>query len=273
MDLNDHPDLENPILIAGWPGMGLVAYKSVSYLIEHLEARPLAEFDIQDLYQVRGVTVNNGMVEHLEIPKGSAYFHKGNGNGSDLLLFLGDEQPVAGKELYLSREILEMARRLGCREVFTFAAMVTGISHHAISKVWGCTNRSDLLEKMKRHDILPMSDGQISGLNGLLVGVASSFGMAANCLLGELPYYATQIAYYPASCAVLEKFADLTGVKLNLDSLRQQCKTTQIEIDTYIEHIKREASRKREESPASEEPSESLKGEEEEEEEEEDIMN
>lgn len=249
--------------------MGLVAFKSVSYLIETLNARPLAHFDIPDLYQIRGINVNNGIVENIEAPKGSAYYYKPNGKTKSLILFLGDEQPVAGKELIVSNEILQMARNIGCREVYTFAAMVTGISHHSVPKVWGCTTRNTTLEKMKSHDILPMNEGQISGLNGLLVGVAGSFGMTANCLLGELPYYATQIAYYPASCAVLEKFAAMTGLRLNLDSLRQQGKTTQIEIDTYIEHIKHEAIKKRDDAPESEERPKRIKNEEDDE----DIMN
>lgn len=270
MKVSAHPPLLNPVLIAGWPGMGLVAYKSVSYLIETLKAKPLAQFDIPDLYQIRGITVNNGVVETIEIPKGTAFFHNGNGSPRSLILFLGDEQPVAGKELIVSRELLTMARDLGCGEVFTFAAMVTGVSHHAVPKVWGCTSRADALEKMKEHDILPMNEGQISGLNGLLVGVAAGMGMHACCLLGELPYYATQIAYYPASCAVLEKFQMLTGVTVNLDAIRQQGKTTQIEIDTYIEHIKREALRKRDDPSQSEEAPEPPKSEDDEEE---DIMN
>jgi proteasome assembly chaperone (PAC2) family protein len=261
MKLSAHPNLVDPVLIAGWPGMGLVAYKSVSYLIENLKAKPLASFDIPDLYQIRGITVNSGMVDNIEIPKGAAFFHNGNGSLRSLILFLGDEQPVAGKELIVSKELLEMARGLGCKEVFTFAAMVTGISHHAVPKVWGCTNRADALEKMKTQDILPMNEGQISGLNGLLVGVAAGMGMQACCLLGELPYYATQIAYYPASCAVLEKFQGLTGVTVDLDALRQQGKTTQIEIDTYIEHIKREALRKRDDTTQSEEVPEPPKSE------------
>jgi proteasome assembly chaperone (PAC2) family protein len=268
MEFLNNPKLKNPVLIAGWPGMGLVAYKSVSYLIETLKATPLAQFDLPDLYQIRGINVANGVVEDIEIPKGKAYFHRAEKKGRNLILFLGDEQPVAGKELIVSKEILQMASEFTCKEVFTFAAMVTGISHHAVPKVWGCTTQNSILEKMKAHDILPMIDGQISGLNGLLVGVASSFGMHASCLLGELPYYATQIAYYPATCAVLEKFSGLIGMDVELDSIRQQGKTTQIEIDTYIEHLKREAIKKKEDAQPSEEPVEPPKGDDDE-----DIMN
>jgi proteasome assembly chaperone (PAC2) family protein len=263
MKLNASPKMNDPVLIAGWPGMGLVAFKSVAYLVEKLQARPLAQFDLPDLYQIRGITVNNGVVEAIEIPKGNAYYSSVPGAPRSLILFLGDEQPVAGKELIVSREILSMAQGLGCREVYTFAAMVTGISHHAVPKVWGCTNIASMLETMKQHDIMPMSEGQISGLNGLLVGVAAALGLRASCLLGELPYYATQIAYYPAACAVLEKFMELTGMSLDLATLRQQSKTTQIEIDTYIEHVKREALRKREDSQSQEEPAEIAKNEDE----------
>jgi len=243
-----NPKLNNPILVAGWPGMGLVAYKAVAYLIEHLETHLLAQFEMPDIYQLRGINVNQGLVEMLEIPDGKAFYYKPDDSKRSLIFFIGDEQPVAGKELLVSKEILGMAKELGCTEVFTFAAMVTGISHRSASKVWGCTTMPAMLQKMKSFDILPMTDGQISGLNGVLVGIAPSFGMTATCLLGELPYYATQIPYYPASCAVLEKFSLLSGVSIDLEPLIQQSKTTQIEIDTYIEHIKKEAMKKKDET-------------------------
>ena len=256
MEIVDRPKLRDPVLIAGWPGMGLVAFKSVAYLIEQTEAKPLAHFEIPDLYQVRGINVKDGSVEQIEIPKGSAYYYTPPGKGRSLILFLGDEQPVAGKELIVSRELIKLAKEFGSKEVYTFAAMVTGISHHAIPKVWGCATQKALLTKMKTHDVQPMSEGTISGLNGLLVGVASTFGMRASCLLGELPYYATQIAYHPASCAVLEKFSLLVDIPLELDQLRRQSKTTQIEIDTYIEHVKREAMRKKDDPLPTLEPPE-----------------
>lgn len=259
MKLFREPKLRDAILIAGWPGMGLVAYKAVSYLIEKMEVKPLANFDLPDIYQIRGINITDGIVEKIEIPRGRAYYLQANGEARDLIIFLGDEQPVAGKELLLSEDILKMAKKFGCREVYTFAAMVAGIDHHATPRVFGCATNSKILEKMKAHDILPMSSGQISGLNGLLIGIAPAMGMEGACLLGELPYYANQIAYYPASCSVLEKFVGLCGINLELESMRQRSKTTQIEIDTYIEQIKQEAMRRRDSQTPSSEPEDSPK--------------
>lgn len=232
------PQLRDPVLVAGWPGMGLVAFRAVSFMLEKLETRPLAEFESREIYPLKNVEINEGLIETSRLPESRAYYHVADGEGRDLVLFLGEEQPVAGGEWNLSSEILELGAALGVRDVYTFAAMVTHIDHRAKPRVWGCATNPDLVQVLERSDVSIMQDGQISGLNGLLLGVARSRGMNGTCLLGELPYYLTQIAYPTASLVVLERFCDIVGLSLDLDELRALSAATQAEIDTYFEQIK-----------------------------------
>ncbi|MFC1593118.1 hypothetical protein ACFL4C_03800 [Candidatus Omnitrophota bacterium] len=44
------PRLDNPILIAAWPGMGDVALKSATYLVEILKAEPFACLKSSDYF-------------------------------------------------------------------------------------------------------------------------------------------------------------------------------------------------------------------------------
>ncbi len=218
--------------------MGLVAFKAVSYMLEHLDSRPLAQLDAHSIYPLKSVDITDGVIESSRLPESRAYYHVADGSGRDLVIFLGEEQPVAGTEWALSSELLDLALGTGVKDVYTFAAMVTQVDHRTHPRVWGCATNTELTAVLRHSDVAIMEDGQISGLNGLLLGVARHRGMNGTCLLGELPYYLTQIAYPMASLAVLESFCNLVGVKLDLDELRALATATLTEIDTYFEQIK-----------------------------------
>ena len=256
------PDLQDPVLVAGWPGMGLVAFRAVSYLLESLDIEPLAEFEPLDIYPLRSVAIEEGVIESARLPHAKAYHHQARGSNRDLVIFLGEEQPVAGAEWRLSNEILELASGLGVRDVFTFAAMVTHIDHKTHPRVWGCATRAELTKNLESAEVAIMQEGQVSGLNGVLLGVARHKGMNGYCLLGELPYYLTQVAYPRASCAVLEAFCQLVGTEIDLSELRALGLATLAEIDTYFEQIKSEVEEKEGHVPPfSEEPDEEDEGE------------
>jgi proteasome assembly chaperone (PAC2) family protein len=233
--------------------MGLVAFRAVSYLLESLRPVPLAEFEPPDIYPLRNVSIADGLIESTKLPQSRAFYHSFGNSQRDLIIFLGEEQPVQGREWNLSNEILDLGTSFGARDVYTFAAMVTHIDHRTRPKVWGCATRPEVTEELRRAGVSVMKEGQISGLNGLLLGIARQRGMRGTCLLGELPYYLTQISYPLASLAVLESFGALVGLDLDLDELRALSAATQAEIDTYFEQIKHETADK-EELPPLDEP-------------------
>ncbi len=228
------------MLVAGWPGMGLVAFRAVSYLAERLRVEPLDGIDVADLYPLKSVSVSNGIIEQVQLPSSRAFLHAARHGGRDLVIFLGEEQPVHGKEWSVSNSILDMAARLGTTEVFTFAAMVTQNDHRTRPRVWGCATHAGLVPALKAAGVSLMEEGQVSGLNGLLLGVARARGMDGTCLLGELPYYLTQMSYPVASLAVLEAFVAITGTEVDLGGMRSACEGTLTEIEAYLEQIKGE---------------------------------
>ena len=234
------PKLKKPVLVAGWPGMGLVAFKAVSYLIEHLGVEPQGGLDMADLYPLKSVSISNGLVEEAVLPSSRAFVHAAGRRGRDLVLFLGEDQPVHGKEWSVSNAILDMGSGLGATEVFTFAAMVTQNDHRARPRVWGCATNAATVSTIRSAGVGLMEEGQISGLNGLLLGVARARGMDGTCLLGELPYYLTQMAYPMASLAVLEAFVSITGTEVDLGDLRVACETTRAEIEAYLDQTRGE---------------------------------
>ena len=90
-------------------------------------------------------------------------------------------------------------------------------------------NNEELIAEVRRYDnTVLMSDverrrgqGTISGLNGLLLGVAMERGIEGICLLGEIPVYLSQfpIPYPKASRAILEVLLSRFGLGLDLSKL------------------------------------------------------
>ena len=86
---------------------------------------------------------------------------------------------------------------------------------------------------------------QISGLNGLLLGVAKERGMEGVCLLGEVPSYASKLQNPMAALAIINALQELLGININTEELsrfasetREQMKRVAAEaMEEYIDYF------------------------------------
>ena len=62
--------LIEPVMIAGWPGMGSVALGVVDYLQRNLNAVKFAEIEVDPLSIIDSVTVEDGLATIVPTPKG-----------------------------------------------------------------------------------------------------------------------------------------------------------------------------------------------------------
>jgi len=124
---------------------------------------------------------------------------------------------------------------------------VTSIHHTAKPRVWAVPNSSRLIPEIRRYgntvlmSELDGNDGQgaITGLNGLLLGVAKSRDIEAVCLLGEVPYYLQGAPWpYPkASISVLEVLGSVLSIPLDLTELQESAARVEANIDQILETL------------------------------------
>ncbi len=221
----------DPILVAAWPGMGNVAYGAAMYLKENLQASKFAEIMPENFFYRTGIQVVDGIVEIPGLPKSEFYFYKNSHGPRDLLLFIGESQPVMEKEYELALRIVELTAYYRVREIITFAATPVNITHHADPGVLCVSTHSETLNTMKQYGIKVMNAGHIGGLNGLLLGVGSESGIGGTCFLGEIPFYTAKIENPKSSLAVLRIFSKYTGIGFDFSSLLQMAKFVEEEID------------------------------------------
>ena len=251
--LCQEPQLENPILIASWPGIGNIGIIAVDTLRGKLEAEEFGEIEPQEFFYPKRVLIRKGVLECLEFPSSKFYFKKIR--GTDIIFFVGEEQPTEGGRMYaegrkacrMAGLVLDVAEKFKCRRVYTSGAAVALIHHTAKPRVWAVPNAGSLISEIKAYqNTVLMSDiegrgghGNITGLNGLLLGVAKKRGFEAICLMGEIPVYLQgfPLSYPKASKSVLEVLSHSLKIEVNLDTLDELDQKVQQRIEEFYQQV------------------------------------
>ena len=218
--LHARPRLKTPNMLAAWPGVGNVALIVASYLQRKLAFKELGEIEPSSFFDPVGVVVKDNVVEEPKFAQSKFYYWKNKGEGNDLIIFNGEDQPAA-RGYELANCVLDVAERFKVSTVFTCAAAMTRIHHTESPGVLGAATSPSAAEIFKKYGLINASNLQIAGLHGLLLGVAKEREIEGICLLGEVPVYATRVQNPMAALAVLEVLTAMLGVDIDLDELAQ----------------------------------------------------
>jgi len=239
--LDKIPKLKNPYLILAWPGMGEVASQAGRYLMEQLKAVEFASIPAEDFFYLTGSVVEKGLLSAPSLPQSKFYYWKNSynkGGGRDLIIFLSSAQPdLANAQNYCER-IIKVAQYFKVKTIIGFAAMPQPIDHTQEPHVWFAASHKELLDNLKKYNFNLLNEGQISGMNGLFLGLAKERGLAGFCLLGEIPLYTIQIKNPKASLAVLNALSKIIGIKIDFSKLTGQIQTMEDEINKFLDYLK-----------------------------------
>jgi proteasome assembly chaperone (PAC2) family protein len=115
------PKLRTPNMLAAWPGIGNVATIIANYLKTELPFKELGAIEASQFFDPIGVLVKDNVVESPQFPQSQFYYYKNEGDGSDLILFIGDDQP-ATKGYDLANCVLDVGEKFQVSRIFTCAA-------------------------------------------------------------------------------------------------------------------------------------------------------
>ncbi len=225
------PDLQEPYLVCGLPGSGYVGKLAVEHLIQEVNAKLLADI-YSPSFPPQVMIRSDGTADLM---KNTMHYWKNDGK-PDMLILTGDAQPSTPEAEYtLGTEILELADKFHTKAVFTLAAYITGVFVDK-PKVYATATNVDLLKEFQSQDILVMDGGSVTGMNGLIVGLAKLKGMNGMCLLGETSGYVVDAK---ASQAVLEVLLSMIGVKIDMKTLEKRAKDTEMLIQTIEQQMRK----------------------------------
>jgi proteasome assembly chaperone (PAC2) family protein len=165
-------------MVAALPDMGNVAGIGLAYLAKKLEAKVYAELYS---YWPPFVSHKDGIIDYRQ-----ASYRFYSVEGHNLLIFTGDFNPAEPRRLYeVCYEVLDMAQKMDVRSLYSIGAAFRQPT--TSDRVYAAANSAAMVVPLKEAGIeMLQGEGQISGFNGLIMGLAKERGIDAACLLGEI---------------------------------------------------------------------------------------
>jgi proteasome assembly chaperone (PAC2) family protein len=197
-----------------------------------------AEYATSDLFDVDHVAVQAGLVQPFRYPKNQFFVWHNPDGGSDLIVFIGEAQPLHGRYNFC-RKLIDYAQSEGVSKIFTFAAMATGADLSDESRVIGVATDADTMRQLTENDIALLQSGSISGMNGIMLGVAAERKIPGGCLLGEMPAALVNVPFPKASYAVLNAFGQLAGFEIDLAELQLEVDRIDRQLSEALDQIRR----------------------------------
>ncbi|MFB6155866.1 MAG: PAC2 family protein, partial [Haloferacaceae archaeon] len=180
------PDLRDPILIEGLPGVGHVGKLAAEHLLEEFESE-LVRRIYADFFPPQVTLDEESVAEltHVEI-------HAVDADGQDLLVLTGDHQAQDTPGHYhLTDAILGVADEFEVERVFALGGVPTGelVEEYTVLGAVADAGQREALEDAGVEFREDEPAGGIVGVSGLLLGLGARRGLEVACLMGETSGY------------------------------------------------------------------------------------
>ena len=207
--------LNNPILIEGLPGLGLVGKIAIRHLIKQLKAKKFAylyspHFPYFVLVNKKG---------NVRLLRGAFYYVKDPNNKHDVILFTGDSQSQTIEGQYdIAEKMLTFAKKHDVQTIVT----IGGYRMESTEKpkvIAAGTNQNILDQAMNAGATVSSTGSPIVGTAGLILGLARFKHINALCLLGETRGYLPD----PLSArSVIEVLKNMFNLNVDMATLDEE---------------------------------------------------
>lgn len=231
---SDVPDLSGAVLLhhfSGFMDAGSAGSAMVGHLLDTLEHRVIARFDIDDMLDYRArrppMTFATDRWEDFEAPELVVHLLH-DAIGTPFLLLTGPE-PDRRWEAVVSA-VTSLVERWGVRLAVGFHGIPMGVPHTRKLTVITHGTRPELVTEKSPFNRIQVP-GHLSGLLELRLGQAGhdAMGFAA-----YVPHYLAQATYPTAALGVLEALMKSTGLAVDATGLRESAKKTDAEIARQV---------------------------------------
>jgi len=206
-------EANNPILIEGLPGLGLVGKIAMRYLIKQLNAQKFAylyspHFPYFVLVNQKG---------NIRLLRGTFYFAKNPTGPNDIILFTGDSQSQTIEGQYeIAESMLSFAKKYNVQTIATIGGYRMETKNPKV--IVAGTSQQILDKALNAGAIVSPKGSPIVGTAGLILGLARFKKIEALCLLGETRGYLPDPL---AARSVIEVLKSLFAFNIDLSGLNQ----------------------------------------------------
>ncbi len=214
-------NLKNPIIVEGFPGVGMIGTIAATYLADKLKMKLIGYIQSNLFPPIAAI--------HNFRPVSPARVYASEEQN---LIVLFSEFVVPAYIVYeLSKEIIEFAKKKKVSMIYSLAGIA---NPNPTNKIYGIGSTNEVIEKLKKHNVQPIKEGATQGLSGILLSECSSQKFPAANLLAETNLQLDA----RAAALVIDKVAEMSSIKVETKTLIEEGKKINARIKEAIEKIK-----------------------------------
>ena len=218
IDISEKPQLNDPILIEGLPGIGFVANIASLHLIKELKAVKFAQIFSSSFQDFAITTETGGALS----PINELYYAKRK-NERDLIIWYGNTQALTTIGQYeLVGKVLDIVQELGCK----FVISIGGFKKDEATPVPAIYSTATDLDTMQQTLDLgtKVMVGHVFGIAGLSVGLSRIRDLKGFSLLVDTPGMNPDVNAARHALLTLGKYLnlniDLTNIETNGNEIK-----------------------------------------------------
>jgi uncharacterized protein (TIGR00162 family) len=226
VDVFREPEVKDPIMIEGLPGIGHVGKIALMHLAKEMGAQKFATLHL-DSFSPHVLIQKSGLIQTM---KNDFYYWKAKEKDQpDIIFATGNTQSSTPDGQYtLTGKIMDLGIKYGVKEIYTLGGL--GVGRMVDNpKVFGAVTDLKYLETLEEMDVMVKRDsiGQIIGVSGLLLGLGKNQGIPGMCLMGETSGY-----YLDPNSAkvVLEVLTKILKVEISMKTLETKAKAAEMKV-------------------------------------------
>jgi proteasome assembly chaperone (PAC2) family protein len=238
-NLEWRPELERPILIAGftgWNDAADAASVAVDTLLNSWQARRFGAFDGEEFFDFQAtrpqIKLVDGVTRAVEWPENVLSATEPNleaAGGRGGILLTGPEPNFRWRSF--SAAVVELAKELNVEMVVTMGALLADVPHSRPVSVAANSQDSALV------DSLGLSASRYegpTGITGVLHRICAEGGLASVSFWASVPHYLPAVPSAPAALALLDKLSTLLGTSVDTSDLEHTAETYQEQVSAAV---------------------------------------
>jgi len=213
--------LENPIIVEGFPGIGLVGNIASQHLIDELDMEYIGSMESKYFPPI--AVLFNGIINMpVRIYESKEY---------NIITVISDIPIHPTISYEVSKVLMDWAQSINVKEIVSIAGIATMSSEE---KVFGAATNDDMLNRIKDH-VEIFQVGTISGISGSVMTECFMRNVPAISMLGETN---SPNPDPRAAASVIKVLNLIYDLPIDTDNLMEQAEQIEIELQKLAEQVK-----------------------------------
>ncbi|MEA3378751.1 MAG: PAC2 family protein [Nanoarchaeota archaeon] len=155
MEIKLNKKIKGPIIIEGFPGIGLIGTISTEFLIKHLGAEPVGSIESKKLLPIVAVHESR-LAKPLEL----FYAKKQN------LLIIHALSAVQGMEWEIAGALKELCKKVNAKEIISIEGIMSATD---APEAYFWADKASIINKFRSKEVKPLKEGIIMGVTAALL--------------------------------------------------------------------------------------------------------